>query len=367
MTDVADTSSRLGDLIALAQEPSSEKRRELLREVTEVFFGPGADKSQVELDLFGAVLTQLTADMEQAVRVELSQRFAPSLRPPTGLIRMLAEDCAAVAEPVLAGSHALTEADLLELVRTKGQDHLRIISGRADVSEAVSDVIVERGDDDTLGTLLRNDGAKLSRGASETAVERAQANPALHEAVVSRASLPPDLLNEMYFVVEARLRQTILERNAHMDPALLENALQAGRTRLATADGALPPDYAEAQAYVSALREAGELTPQVLARFLRSGGRTQFLIALAQLADIDFHTARQIVDRRQIDALAVVCRAADMDRALFLTYAVILLGSEDNAIGKAQTYAGLYAELARDTASRTLRFWRMRRGVAEAA
>jgi uncharacterized protein (DUF2336 family) len=234
------------------------------------------------------------------------------------------------------------------------------------VSDAVSDVIVQRGDDDTLGSLLRNDGARLSRTASETAVERAKANPALHEAAVQRASLPPDLLNDMYFVVEARLRQRILEQNASMDPALLESALAAGRARVATDDGALPPAYAECLAYVEELKAANQLTPTMLARFLRSGSRTSFLISLAQLADVDFHTASSIVEKKELDALAVVCKAADLDRALFLTFAVVILNAEDNAMGKAHSYARMYAELQRDAALRTLRFWRLRRG-AEAA
>ncbi len=112
------------------------------------------------------------------------------------------------------------------------------------------------------------------------------------------------------------------------------------------------------------MKAANQLTPQVLARFLRSGGRTAFLIALAELADIDFHTARNIVERREMDALAVVCKAANLDRALFLTYAVVLLNREDNAMGKARQYAGHYAELPRETAMRTLRFWRLRRRAA---
>jgi uncharacterized protein (DUF2336 family) len=115
----------------------------------------------------------------------------------------------------------------MKAVREGGQERLRAVSSRPSVSEALSSVIVERGDDETLGALLRNDGARLSRASSEAAVDRARANPALHEAVVNRASLPPDLLNEMYFVVEARLRQQILEQNAKLDPALLENALEA--------------------------------------------------------------------------------------------------------------------------------------------
>ena len=199
-----------------------------------------------------------------------------------------------------------------------------------------------------------------------TAVERAKANPALHEAAVARRGLPADLLNEMYFVVEARLRQRILEQNAAMDPALLESALAAGRARIATVDGALPADYAESLAYVEELKAAGQLTPQMLARFLRSGGKTSFIIALAQLSDVDFHTAAQIIERRELDALAVICRAADLDRAIFLTYAVVLLNTEGDAMGKAHGYARMYADLTRDAAMRTLRFWRMRRGVQAA-
>ncbi len=364
MSDAAPA-SRLPDLIAMAADGSSENRRKLLRELTESFFG-APTRSAAEDSLYDAVLVSLTTDMETAVRAELAARFADVADAPRGLIRRLANDEAAVAGAVLRASPILTDEDLLSVVRTHGQEHLRAVSIRPTVSEAVSDIIVERGDDVTLGTLLRNDGAQLSRAASETAVERAKVNPALHEATVTRSALPADLLNEMYFVVEARLRQQILEQNARMDPALLESALAAGRTRVASSDGALPADYSESLAYVEELKAAGQLTPQMLARFLRSGGQTSFLIALSQLADIDFHTASQIVQRRDLDALAVVCRSADLDRALFLTYAVVLLNDDGDAMGKAHAYARMYAELTIEASQRTLRFWRMRR-TAQAA
>ena len=353
--------SRLLDLIDLAKEDSSEKRRELLREMTDLFFSVHTPQSQPEMELFDSVLVQLSSEMEEAVRAELGVRFAGSAGAPHNLMRRLANDNIEVAAPVLASSSVLTEADLLDVVRTQGQDHLRAVSGRAEVPEAVSDVIVERGDDTTLGVLLNNEGARLSRGASETAVERASKNKDLHEAVINRRDLPPDLLNEMYFVAEARLRQRILEQNARIDPALLEQALSTSRKRVAASDGALPEDYNEAEAYITELREAGELTPRVLARFLRSGGMTHFLVALSQLADIDFHTARMIVEKRELDALGVVCKAADLDRALFLTYVVVLLGQDGDAMARAHQYGKMYADLPRETAMRTLRFWRMRR------
>jgi uncharacterized protein (DUF2336 family) len=232
---------------------------------------------------------------------------------------------------------------------------------------AVSEAIVERGDDQTLGFLLRNHGASLSRESEEAAVDRAVENPELHEAVVARANLPIDLLNEMYFVVEARLRREILERNAGIDPAELDKALTAGRKQLAARDGALPADFTAAEAEIHALRAKNAITPQVLAGFLRNRDTTKFLVALCELADIDFHTARRILERRELDALAIVCKAAGFDRSLFLTFAVLILDRDANALGRAREYGELYEGLARDVAQRTIRFWRMRRQTGDVA
>jgi uncharacterized protein (DUF2336 family) len=319
------------------------------------------------MGLFDAVMGALAAEMEVAVRAELAERMADADAPPASLMRALAADEIEVSRPVLQRSRALSDEDLLQLARTKGQDHLRAISQRPTVSTVVSDAIVERADDDTLGLLLRNTGAELSRKAHERAVDRAAVNPDLHEAVVGREQLPIDLLNEMYFVVEARLRDRITSANAAIDPARLEAALSAGRKRVALGDGALPADYAEAEAAVRAQIARGEMGPRVLAAMLRNRETTRFLIALAEMADIDFHTARRILERRELDALAIVCKAADFDRSLFLTFTVLILDRADDAMTRAKSYGDLYNNLPRDAALRTIRFWRMRRTTGDVA
>jgi uncharacterized protein (DUF2336 family) len=358
--------SRLHDLIALADEPSSAKRRELLRGVTDLFF-TGENHGQVEMGLFDDVMSQLAGDMEEAVQAELAERLSQAPTAPRGVTMSLVLQSITVARPLLEGSSALSEDDLLHVARTQGQDHLRAISQRPSVPLAVSDAIVQRGDDHTLGVLLRNEGAVLSREAHEAVVDRAAANPALHEAVVDRHSLPVDLLNEMYFMVEAKLRDRIMEKNADMDPATLEAALNAGRKRVAAQDGALPADHAAAEHEFRAIKAKGGVSPQSLASMLRAKKTTLFLVALADLADIDFHTARKILERRELDALAVVCRAADFDRALFLTFALLILDPADDVMGKAKTYGELYAALPRESALRTIRFWRLRRQTGDVA
>jgi uncharacterized protein (DUF2336 family) len=358
--------AKLDELIAMAREPSSERRRELLREVTDLFFSASGPHGPDELVLFDDVLGVLADEMEQEVRAQLSERISGSAQAPHRLVANLAHDESIdVAGPALA-SPALSQDDLLEVARTRGQAHLRVISGRPDLSETVSDLVVDRADDETLGVLLRNTEAPLSRRSAEKVVDRAASSPALHQAVVSRDNLPMDLLNEMYFVVEHRLREQITARNARVDPAELEAALAVARKRVASRDGALPSDYDMAEAYVRAMKAGGKVTPQALASLLRNGQRTHFLVALAELADIDFHTARRIVDGQQLDLLAIICRGADFDRNLFLTFCVLILPPGKGMAG-AEEYGKRYLDLPRDTALRTLRFWRMRRQTGDIA
>ena len=257
----------------------------------------------------------------------------------------------------------------MEVVRTQGQPHLRAVSARPGLTEAVSDVIVERGDDETLGVLVRNDRAALSRWASETVVERATANPELQAAVVGRRSLPLDLLNEMYFVVEGRLREHILARNASADPAAVEAALASARTRLAARAEAEPEDLAEALAEIDKLASRHRLTAPTLLGFLRSSQRTHFTVGLARLAEVEPATVRTIMDRCDLDALAVVCKAAELDKSMFLTFAVLTCGGRD-AMSRAAVYGRLYAELPATrpcgrsasgaSAARAARPWRLR-------
>lgn len=359
--------SSLIDLIDLAKEPSSSRRRDLLRQVTGIFMSHPEEINGTEMELYDTVMSQLSADMETMVRAEISTTISQVRNAPMGLLRRLASDDIAVAEPILTRSKALSENDLMHIVRTQGQDHLRAVSKREEVSESVSGVIVTRGDDDTLHSLLSNDGARLSRASNEEAIQRAQANPALHEVVVNRRDMPVDLVNDMYFVVEARLRERIMQENDKLDPSMLEQALSRGREKVAVAYGSFPEDYARITQEVEALRSNSRLTPALLAKYMRDPNPTYFLVALSQMADIDFLTARHVVEKKEIDALAIACKAADLDKALFLTYAMIMLADQENAMGKASEYARLYAELPRDTALRTIRFWRMRRAEGHAA
>jgi uncharacterized protein (DUF2336 family) len=356
---------RFSRLIELARAPSSEMRRELLREVTDLFFDTHDSRSSREDMLFDEVLRSVAADLNDDGLIELAERMADSPRGPQGLVRDLAQRNISVAAPILQRSTVLKDDDLLEIVESHGDRHMRAIAQRPTLSAIVSDGIVARGDDVTVNTLLANAGASIARPTMERIVERAQTSTSLHENLIQRHDLPVDLMNEMYFAVEERLRQVILARNAATDPTDLEAALAKARERMAKRARDESADLKAAKARVEAMVMRNNLTPASLIGLYRDRDIPAFTFGLAELTGLEYATAKSILDRKDMDALAMICRASGMDRPLFVTIAILVCGGEA-AMGKAESFGKLYVKVPMEAAQRAMRFYKVRRGAADA-
>ena len=193
---MSDRIVRLGNLVLLAKEPTSEGRRKLLREVTDLFLEAPETLKNNEVAQFGGIMGQIAYDMEMSVRQHLAEMLAGVDAAPHGLVTKLANDEIEVARPILQESGVLRDENLLEIVKIRSQEHLLAVSVCENVSERVADGLVARGNDAVLESLAGNKGAQLSRAAMETMMSRAEANEALQEPLVMRSDVPPDLLKK---------------------------------------------------------------------------------------------------------------------------------------------------------------------------
>jgi len=166
--------SRLKQLIAVAQEDSSDRRRDLLREITDVFMAAPDRYTSSEMQHFDVIMSKVTESVETSLRREIAEKLADVAEAPRGLVRQLAHDDVSVAEPILKRSQALTEEDLIRVIRQRGQGHMKAITERREVPEAVSSELVERGDKEVLVSLAKNSGAKLSNDSMEKLVEHSR-------------------------------------------------------------------------------------------------------------------------------------------------------------------------------------------------
>jgi uncharacterized protein (DUF2336 family) len=354
--------SRFAKLLELAKTSDSDRRRDLLREVTGLFFETSGGRSDRETALFDDVLQLVAAEMQDNVLAELAHQFADAPDAPVGLMRDLANHAFEIAGPVLQRSHVLDEQTLLQIVNYQSQQHIKAVAQRDNVSETLSDAIVRFGDDHALDALMRNDGAEVSRTSMEAAVDRARRNALLHEAVVERRDLPLDLLNEMYFVVETRLRDQILDRNASVDPKTLDAALSNARERVKSAVGNLDAETKNAMAFIQSKKNAGELNARLLVSLYREAKRMHFLYGLAEVTNLDHETVAGLLERQDIDGLAMICRASNIERPLFVTLAVLTCGGEE-AMDKAEEFGRLYNNVPIEAAQRAMRFLKVRKAA----
>ncbi len=154
------------ELEDVLQRGSRQKRAEALRRVTALFLDGAESYSDAHVKLFDDVFALLIEEIQNKARAELSHCLAPISNAPIKVLRMLAnDDDIAVAGPVLKLAACLAEADLVDLAKTKSQAHLQAISARQVLGEAVTDVLVRRGDREVARSVADNRGARISEAA----------------------------------------------------------------------------------------------------------------------------------------------------------------------------------------------------------
>lgn len=359
--------SRLKQLIAVAKEGSSEKRRDLLREITDVFMTTPDRFTSSEMQHFDVIMSRVTEQVETALRRELAEKLADTPNAPLGLLRQLARDEISVAEPVLKRSEALTEDDLLGIIKQRGQDHMRAITKRREVPEKLTAELVARGDEDVLVSLAENRGAKLSSDSMEKLVGHARSVKSLQKPMTDRFDLPPKLLTKMYFFVSAALKKEILKRSDMLDPALIDEAVNANRKEiLKTAVRDAQSEVSSAQQFVQEKAQANQINESLLKELMEMKRSTEFLLAFSHVIGIDTSTAQAILKDKSWESLAIASRAANLERA---TFAKIVFGLQRDSKeqNKALRILDLYLKIPQEAAERVMRFWRVRSQSPNAA
>src|SRR5271169_3445303 len=142
----SDPRSLMTELDATLSDASDERQRTILRKVTDLFLRRSKDYSGDQVAVFDDVILRLIERGEHSALLELSTRLAPVGNAPLNVVVKLSqEDDIAISGPILELSPAVPEDTLTEIAKTKGQHHLAAIASRPRIGEAVTDVLVERG------------------------------------------------------------------------------------------------------------------------------------------------------------------------------------------------------------------------------
>ena len=244
-------------------------------------------------------LLSLLDDPAPSVRRALAEVCADSARSPRPIVVALSCDAFAVAEPILARSPVLTEADLVEAAALGDEDARAAIARRHHLTPAVSGALAEIADLPTLVALAGNPTARITGGRLLRMIERFGHEADLREALLARHDLPPEVRHAVAVALARSLSAFATERG-WLGEARCErmNHEIAERSALDLSAGA---GAAATSRLVSYLRASHQLNAGLILRAILSG-RIEFAqTAFADLSGLDHASvARAMRDPRAV-------------------------------------------------------------------
>jgi uncharacterized protein (DUF2336 family) len=336
-----------------------KKRVDALQRITALFVDGASGFSDAHVDLFDDVFGLLIDEIEAQARVELSNHLAPLSNAPVKLLRTLAnDDDIAVAGPVLKHAPRLAEADLVDVAKTKSQAHLQAISARQALGEAVTDVLVRRGDREVVRRVADNRSARISQNSFVSLVRRAQDDGVLAEKVGLRPDIPEPMFQELLTKATAVVRNRLFALATAGGKAEIQRVLAKVSKEVGARVG--PRDYSAAQRVVLGLERAGKLNESTLAVFCSEKKFEETVVGLATLAKVPVNVVDRLMDGERPDPILILCRALALSWPTVKAIIVLRPGSKGTSSQGLDSAFANYERLSQSTALRVVRFWKVR-------
>jgi uncharacterized protein (DUF2336 family) len=356
---IPTSDSLLDELQSTLAHGTVARRVETLRRVTDLFINGAVEFSDHQIALFDDVFQCLMHHIETSARALLANRLAPIDRAPPLTVRALAfDDVIEVAAPVLSQSERLDDEALIEAARNKSQAHLMAISTRKVLSGAVTDVLVQRGNDEVIQSTVANPGAEFSERGFTRLVNRAEGNDVLATCVGRRPKLPRHLYLKLLAKASATVRAKLEEANPPIADEV-SNAVREATLMARSAPSAMTEETAIAHALVKSLYDDGRLDEYQVAAFAGAGKFDEANAAIAALANVPVLVAENMMVETRAEGVMILAKVSGMSWSTVKA----LINMRDHLAGKVtsdlDSCKATYERLRPSTAQQVLRFHRM--------
>jgi uncharacterized protein (DUF2336 family) len=356
-----ELTSFLSDLDDAVARGTAESRARALWHTTDLMIA--GRYSDDEIWTFGEVIGRLADEIEVAARAQLAKRLARFDRAPVNIIHKLAfDDEIEVAGPVLRESGRLEEYALVANVCTKGQPHLLAITKRKSLEEAVTDVLVTRGDQEVVSSVANNNGARFSEFGFLHMIKRAEGDSILAEQLGLREDIPRHLFQQLI----AKASDDVKKRLKHERPAMVDQ-IQSSVTditgELQSKFGPVSRSYFVAKRVVATQHRQGNLNEDSISLYARSHKLDEVTIGLSLLCALPGDVIERAVLDQKREMLLILAKALDFSWAT--TMSLLFLGAKDHRI-TAQDLKDLEREFSRlnvETSRSVLEFYQSRKNA----
>ena len=344
--------------MALAREKTQAGRNSLFDTVQELFVKNDGNLTDRERALMGEILRNLIHEVELSVRKDVAARLSERDDAPRELVLALANDDIEVAHPLLLNNSVLHDVDLVEIIKHRTQAHQLAVSMRKNLSETVSDALVETGDTGVIVSLLENENAAISRASLEYIVAESKRVDTFQNPLISRKDLPPDMARKMYWWVSVAVRQHIIE-NFSIDLATINDSIEAAvKDKIKHAGNSI----SEAERVADEVAAHDKLTEEFLLNALLDGEIPLFEASLAKAVGVRVKLMRRLIYEPGGEGLALACKAVGISNDVFARFFRLtregIGGNNAFEAGEFERLVDFYDCLKPDHAEKVVSRWR---------
>jgi hypothetical protein len=361
---MSEMHSFLRDLDDAIARGTAESRRRALWHATDLLLtGRFSDE---EIWTFGEVIGRLADEIEVAVRTQLADHLASFDRAPTNIIHKLAfDDAIEVAGPVLRESRQLDSETLVTNAQTKGQPHLLAISQRKSLDEAVTDVLVRRGDQEVVKSVVSNQGARFSNFGFLHMIKRAEGDSILAEQLGLRKDIPRHVFQQLIAKASDDVRKR-LERERPTMADQIQTSVSDVTGELQSKFGPVSRSYFVAKRVVMTQHRQGNLNENSISGYARSHKLDEVTIGLSLLCALPGDVIERAVLDKNREMLLILAKALDFSWAT--TMSLLFLGAKDHRITAKdlKDTETEYSRLNVETSRSVLKFYQSRKNAGSA-
>jgi uncharacterized protein (DUF2336 family) len=362
---VSHAAHALEDLrIAFAAKEESA-REVTVDKITDLFVAGAPQFTEAHVALFDQVISLLAEAIEIRARARLSARLADIANAPPGLVRRLSRDEIVVARPVLARSPRMTDKDLVDAARLGGRDHMLAISERRDLSEPVTDVLVNEGDRVVVNAVASNPTARFSAKGYDALIAKSRADDLLQAALGRRNDIPQRHMAVLFELAKKAARERLQSDHGGAGRRAVAEAVNATARDIVAETKARSEAYKQAVQEVSGLMQHNGLHEPNLVEFARQGQLDHTVIALSYMSKLPLAMVERAVSSSDNDALLIIGRSINLSWTTVRLVFALRLEHKPSA-RQLEELSDSYGKLNNATAQRVLRFLHARESAASA-
>ncbi len=355
----------LDDLQTALAHGNVARRVDMLRQVTDLFIDHATDYSAAQIAVFDDVFECLIDHLEAETKILLAERLAPASNAPPRVVRSLAfDDRVEIAAPVLSQSSQLDETALIENARTKSQGHLLAISTRKTLSGAVTDILVERGNDDVVISTVNNQGASFSERGYDRLVQRAGNNDGIAACVAMRPSMPRHHLLKLINQASASVRARMAAANPKL-AVEISSAVQKATRQTRSAPATMSEEAAISHELVRLLYKDGRLNENEVLKFAINAKFDETNAAIACLTHVPVSAVEAMMIEASNEGILILSKVANFSWPTVKAIIDLRQKLSNQPLSENIADRDTYERLRPSTAQQVLRFHRMQQATAD--